>query len=50
MVGADHIMVGTDYPYTLGDWMAVEKIEQMNCTEAEREAMLHENARKLLRL
>jgi predicted TIM-barrel fold metal-dependent hydrolase len=30
MVGADHIMVGTDYPYTLGDWMAVEKIEQMN--------------------
>ena len=26
--------------------MAVEKIEQMNCTEAEREAMLHGNARK----
>jgi aminocarboxymuconate-semialdehyde decarboxylase len=50
MVGADHIMVGTDYPYTLGDWMAVEKIEQMNCTEAEREAMLHGNARKLLKI
>ena len=50
VVGADHVMVGTDYPYTLGDWMAVEKIEQMNCTAAEREAMLHGNARKLLRL
>jgi aminocarboxymuconate-semialdehyde decarboxylase len=50
MVGADHIMVGTDYPYTLGDWMAAEKIETMNCTAAEREAMLYGNARKLLRL
>jgi aminocarboxymuconate-semialdehyde decarboxylase len=50
MVGADHIMVGTDYPYTLGDWKAAEKIESMNCTVAEREAMLHGNARNLLRL
>ena len=50
MVGADHVMVGTDYPFDLGDWMAAEKIHQMNCTESEREAMLHNNARKLLRL
>jgi len=50
MVGADHIMVGTDYPYDLGDWMASEKIQAMNCTEAERQAMLHGNARKLLRI
>jgi len=50
MVGADHIMVGTDYPYDLGDWMAAEKIQDMNCTNAEREAMLHGNARKLLRI
>ena len=50
MVGADHIMVGTDYPYDLGDWMAAEKIQQINCTDAEREAMLHGNAKKLLRL
>jgi aminocarboxymuconate-semialdehyde decarboxylase len=50
MVGADHVMVGTDYPYTLGDWMSVETIEQMNCTEAEREAMLHGNARALLKI
>jgi aminocarboxymuconate-semialdehyde decarboxylase len=50
MVGTEHVMVGTDYPYDLGDWMAAEKIQQMNCTEAEREAMLHGNARNLLRI
>lgn len=50
MVGAEHIMVGTDYPFDLGDWMAAEKIHKMECTGAEREAMLHGNARKLLRI
>ena len=43
-------MVGTDYPFDLGDWMAAEKIQTMECTSAEREAMLHGNARKLLRI
>jgi aminocarboxymuconate-semialdehyde decarboxylase len=50
MVGADHIMVGTDYPFDLGDWLAAEKIQTMECSHAEREAMLHGNARRLLRL
>jgi aminocarboxymuconate-semialdehyde decarboxylase len=50
MVGAEHVMVGTDYPFDLGDWMAAEKIQAMNCTPAEREAMMHGNARKLLRI
>jgi len=50
MVGADHVMVGTDYPFDLGDWMAAEKIQTMNCTAAEREAMLHGNARALLKI
>jgi len=50
MVGADHIMVRTDYPFDLGDWNAAEKIQTMNCTESEREAMLHGNARKLMRI
>ena len=43
-------MVDTDYPFDLGDWMAAEKIQQMNCTDAEREDMLYGNARKLLRI
>jgi len=50
MVGADHVMVGTDYPFDLGDWMAAEKIQTMECTSSEREAMLYGNARKLLRI
>src|SRR4029078_13015183 len=50
MVGADHIMVGTDYPFDLGAWTDAEKIQTMNCTESEREAMLHGNARKLMRI
>jgi aminocarboxymuconate-semialdehyde decarboxylase len=49
MVGAGHVMVGTDYPYDLGDSMAAEKIQQMNCTEAEREGMLYGNAKALLK-
>ena len=49
MVGSDHIMVGTDYPFDPGDWMAAEKIQKMECTGAEREAMLHGNASKLLK-
>ena len=43
-VGADHVMVGTDYPFDLGDWKAAEKIRDMECTTAEREAMLRGNA------
>jgi aminocarboxymuconate-semialdehyde decarboxylase len=50
MVGAEHVMVGTDYPFDLGDWNAAEKIQSMNCTASEREAMLHGNARRLLRI
>lgn len=50
MAGADRIMVGTDYPYTLGDWMAAEKVEALDCPDAEKEAMLSGNARRLLKL
>lgn len=50
MVGADHIMVGTDYPFDLGDWWAAKKIHDMQANGAERDAMLFGNAKKLLRL
>ena len=50
MVGADMSWLERIIPSTLGDWMSAEKIEQMNCTDAEREAMLYGNARKLLRI
>lgn len=50
MVGADHVMVGADYPFDLGDSMAPEKIQTMTCTAAEREALLHGNAKALLKI
>jgi predicted TIM-barrel fold metal-dependent hydrolase len=49
-VGAERLMLGTDYPYTLGDWRAAEKIEALNCSDAEKRAILEDNARRLLKL
>lgn len=39
-----------DYPYTLGDWMAVEKVEALDCPAAEKQEIFQGNARRLLRL
>jgi aminocarboxymuconate-semialdehyde decarboxylase len=50
VAGADHIMVGTDYPFLLGDWKAVEKIEALDCPESEKQLMLDGNAKRLLKI
>ena len=49
-VGTDKLMLGTDYPYTLGDWMAVEKVQALKCSEADKDAILEGNAKRLLKL
>jgi len=49
-VGADHLMLGTDFPYILGDWQGVDKVEALSCSETEKHAILHGNASKLLKL
>jgi aminocarboxymuconate-semialdehyde decarboxylase len=49
-VGADRLMLGTDYPYTLGDWLGVEKIHALKCPQAEKDAILEGTARHLLKL
>ena len=49
-VGADHLMLGTDYPYVLGDWKCVDKIEALSCSPTEKHAILEGNARMLLKL
>jgi len=49
-VGTDKLMVGTDYPYTLGDWMAVETVQALKCSNADKEAILVGNATRLLKL
>lgn len=50
IVGSVRLMVGTDYPYDLGDWMGVEKVEAMDCEDSDKQMILHGNARKLLKL
>ena len=49
-VGTDKLMLGTDYPYTLGDWMAVEKVQALQCSQADKDAILEANAKRLLKL
>jgi aminocarboxymuconate-semialdehyde decarboxylase len=49
-VGAEHLMLGTDFPYVLGDWMGVDKIEALSCSDTEKQTILEGNARKLLKL
>jgi len=49
-VGAEHLMLGTDFPYVLGDWQCVDKVESLPCTETEKETILRSNATKLLKL
>ena len=48
--GIDHIMVGTDYPYDLGDWDAAKKVEQLDIPEADKLVMLEGNAKRLLKI
>jgi aminocarboxymuconate-semialdehyde decarboxylase len=49
-VGAEHLLVGTDYPYVLGDWQCVDKVEALPCAAAEKQLILDGNARRLLKL
>jgi aminocarboxymuconate-semialdehyde decarboxylase len=49
-VGADHILLGTDFPYILGDWQCVEKVEALPCAATEKQMILQGNARKLLKI
>jgi predicted TIM-barrel fold metal-dependent hydrolase len=34
----------------LGDWMGVEKVEALSCSDTEKRAILEDNARKLLKI
>ena len=46
----DHIMVGTDYPYDLGDWSSAKKVAQLDISEADKLLMLEGNAKRLLKI
>jgi aminocarboxymuconate-semialdehyde decarboxylase len=49
-VGAERIVVGTDYPFDMGESAPVSLIEQARFTAAERDAILRGNALRLLGL
>ena len=50
VVGADRVVIGTDYPMAMGDFEPVRKIQQLNLTEAERDQVLGANAARALNL
>ena len=49
--GADHVVIGTDYPYDMGYYEPVEFVEgTRSLSRAEKDAIIGGNAAKLLRL
>ena len=50
VVGAERVVIGTDYPMAMGDFKPVRKIQQLNLSEAERGQILGANAARALNL
>ncbi|MGH7810603.1 MAG: amidohydrolase family protein, partial [Candidatus Binatia bacterium] len=50
VVGADRVVIGTDYPMAMGDFESVQKITQLNLSAAERDQVLGANAARALNL
>jgi aminocarboxymuconate-semialdehyde decarboxylase len=49
IAGPDRLLLGTDYPFDLGDWHGVDKVEALDCPETEKDLILQGNARRLLK-
>ncbi len=50
-VGADHMVLGSDYPHVIGDiTKSVSSIEAMNISREEKEKIFGENGKKILKL
>jgi predicted TIM-barrel fold metal-dependent hydrolase len=47
-VGADRVVIGTDYPMGMGDFDAVRKIRDLEVTDSERALILGGNAKQAL--
>jgi aminocarboxymuconate-semialdehyde decarboxylase len=50
VVGADRIVVGTDYPMAMGDFDCVQKLKDLQLSNAERDLILGANAAQALKL
>jgi aminocarboxymuconate-semialdehyde decarboxylase len=50
VVGADRVVIGTDYPMAMGDFESVAKVKQLELADADREKILGGNAAHALSL
>jgi aminocarboxymuconate-semialdehyde decarboxylase len=50
VVGADRVVIGTDYPMAMGDFDPVGRIKDLKISEQERQQVLGANAAKALKL
>jgi aminocarboxymuconate-semialdehyde decarboxylase len=50
VVGADRVVIGTDYPMAMGDFEPVGKVARLDINDAERGQILGSNAAQLLNL
>jgi aminocarboxymuconate-semialdehyde decarboxylase len=50
LYGADHVVIGTDYPYDMGYYKPVDFVEGAKLTRSEKDEILGGNAAKLLGL
>jgi aminocarboxymuconate-semialdehyde decarboxylase len=50
VVGADRVVIGTDYPMAMGDFEAVQKVMQLDSPALERELILGGNAAQALNI
>jgi aminocarboxymuconate-semialdehyde decarboxylase len=50
VVGADRVVIGTDYPMAIGDFESVAKVMQLELSDSQRAQILGGNAKKALQL
>jgi aminocarboxymuconate-semialdehyde decarboxylase len=50
VVGADRVVIGTDYPMAMGDFEPIRKIKALNLADQERSQILGDNAARALKL
>ena len=48
--GSDHVMIGTDYPFDMGDYHPVEHLGEIRLTESQRQNIFWDNAAKIFTL
>jgi len=48
--GADHVVIGTDYPFDMADASPVDSVDELRLTMAERNLITHKNAERLMNL